>query len=218
MTEAQQPPPFFVADNPALDFLNSVCAPRGTAIEWLRDGDDFLAWLEAAKMISSNLAGKLREKFASEDLDKAATKARGLREWFRGFVAAYAGTPLDVSVLPALIPLNKILAYDNFYHQVELGDSSRATTSDNPFLFQLQTTRRWHSAEDLVLPIAQAIGRLICEMDFQKIKPCEGAGCTLWFYDVSKNHTRRWCSMSVCGNRAKAAAHRAKKGSNKSSE
>jgi predicted RNA-binding Zn ribbon-like protein len=28
----------------------------------------------------------------------------------------------------------------------------------------------------------------------------------LYFYDTTKNHTRRWCSMTGCGNRAKAAA------------
>ncbi|MEL6323421.1 MAG: CGNR zinc finger domain-containing protein, partial [Pseudomonadota bacterium] len=36
----------------------------------------------------------------------------------------------------------------------------------------------------------------------------EGPTCTLYFHDVSKNHKRRWCSMDICGNRAKAAAHR----------
>ncbi|HNJ42487.1 MAG TPA: CGNR zinc finger domain-containing protein [Acidobacteriota bacterium] len=29
----------------------------------------------------------------------------------------------------------------------------------------------------------------------------------IYFYDTTKNHTWRWCSMSLCGNRAKAAAH-----------
>ena len=48
------------------------------------------------------------------------------------------------------------------------------------------------------------------EKDFSLVRKCEGEGCTLWFLDLSKAHARRWCSMAVCGNRAKAAAHRAR--------
>lgn len=66
------------------------------------------------------------------------------------------------------------------------------------------------SPDALLLPLAEAMGDLICHADFEQVKICEGPTCTLWFNDVSKNHTRRWCSMAVCGNRAKAAAHRAK--------
>ena len=65
-------------------------------------------------------------------------------------------------------------------------------------------------AQDLLLPIAEAMGDLLCNVDFASVRKCESPACTLWFRDVSKNHTRRWCSMAICGNRAKAAAHRAK--------
>ena len=71
--------------------------------------------------------------------------------------------------------------------------------------------RRWRSINRLLLPLADAMGDLVCRADFERVKNCEGSTCTLWFYDVSRNHTRRWCSMAVCGNRAKAAAHRARK-------
>ena len=70
--------------------------------------------------------------------------------------------------------------------------------------------RRWRSPKALLLPVADAIGDLVCEKDFTLVRKCEGPGCTLWFLDVSKGHARRWCSMGVCGNRVKAAAHRAR--------
>ncbi len=47
MTETARPEPFFIADDHALDLLNSVAAPWGTEIEWLGDGRDLLAWLDA---------------------------------------------------------------------------------------------------------------------------------------------------------------------------
>ena len=40
-----------------------------------------------------------------------------------------------------------------------------------------------------------------------RIRSCEHPDCVLWFYDTTRNGTRRWCSMAVCGNRAKARRH-----------
>jgi hypothetical protein len=40
------------------------------------------------------------------------------------------------------------------------------------------------------------------------IKACEGQPCTLFFLDRTRARARRWCSMAICGNRAKQAAHR----------
>jgi predicted RNA-binding Zn ribbon-like protein len=57
----------------------------------------------------------------------------------------------------------------------------------------------------LLTPIAEAAADLLCYGNFAYLKKCEGADCVLHFYDTTKNHSRRWCSMAACGNRAKAA-------------
>jgi predicted RNA-binding Zn ribbon-like protein len=44
----------------------------------------------------------------------------------------------------------------------------------------------------------------------ERIRHCANPACVLHFYDVSKNGTRRWCSMAGCGNRAKAQRHQAR--------
>jgi predicted RNA-binding Zn ribbon-like protein len=49
---------------------------------------------------------------------------------------------------------------------------------------------------------------LVCADDFTHVKACEGPTCTLLFVDRTRGHARRWCSMAVCGNRAKQASHR----------
>jgi predicted RNA-binding Zn ribbon-like protein len=51
---------------------------------------------------------------------------------------------------------------------------------------------------------------LVCDADFTMVKKCEGPTCTMLFLDTTKGHARRWCSMAVCGNRAKQASHRAR--------
>jgi hypothetical protein len=60
-----------------------------------------------------------------------------------------------------------------------------------------------------------ALGRLVADVfladvrgSWRGLKECDGDGCTAVFYDRSKNHTGRWCSMSACGNRAKVRAWR----------
>jgi predicted RNA-binding Zn ribbon-like protein len=42
---------------------------------------------------------------------------------------------------------------------------------------------------------------------WQRLKTCPGDHCGWAFYDHSRNQTGRWCSMSVCGGRAKARTH-----------
>jgi predicted RNA-binding Zn ribbon-like protein len=76
----------------------------------------------------------------------------------------------------------------------------------------LRRVRRWESPGELLEPIAEAAADLICHQDFRLIRSCQGSACTLVFLDRTKAHTRRWCSMAVCGNRAKAAAHRVRRG------
>ena len=68
--------------------------------------------------------------------------------------------------------------------------------------------RRWRSPEALLLPVGEALARLICTEDFSQVKACDGPACTLLFADHTRGHARRWCSMAICGNRAKQAAHR----------
>ena len=205
MERRPRPAAFFIADAPALDFLNSVCAPWGELFEWLEHGEDLLAWLQEAGLIGESVVDKLRSQVSPEALDKVAAQARELREWWRGIVSCYAGQALPEVPMAELEPLNRLLRSDRHYQQLYVLDSA-ADASHGPLGLQIQ--RQWQSADQLLLPLATVMAELLVQADFRQIKNCEGPSCPLWFYDVSKNHRRRWCSMAVCGNRAKAAAHR----------
>lgn len=63
--------------------------------------------------------------------------------------------------------------------------------------------------------IAGAFGRLLAMVadaqsdgTWERLKICPADDCAWAFYDVSRNRSRRWCSMEVCGNRAKVDAYR----------
>lgn len=208
----QQPTAFFIGDDLALDFLNSVAAPWGQEIEWLANGRDLVAWLEQAHAVPTSVVAQFRKDTDFRTLDSVASQARQLREWFRAFVSDHAGKPLDPAVLNELAPINQLLGRDESYRQIALASPSdvEATDGDRHGALHWQHRRHWRTPEALLLPITEAMGDLICHKDFTFVRRCEGQTCTLWFYDVSKSHARRWCSMAVCGNRAKAAAHRAR--------
>jgi predicted RNA-binding Zn ribbon-like protein len=75
-----------------------------------------------------------------------------------------------------------------------------------------QLALAWRDADrtdlDRVLwEAAASAADLLTSPDLARVKTCPGAGCAWLFLDRSRNGTRRWCDMSVCGNRAKARRH-----------
>lgn len=194
------PPPFLLADAPGLDFLNSVATIDQT-IDWISDGDGLLNWLQMAKLAPVEVLAAFKAEARPKELDRAAERARALREWFRTFVLEHMGRPLPSQAVRALKPLNELLEQDRSYGQVVRMNSHEGK-------LELQMARRWNSPASLLLPIGAALATLVCEEDFSDVRACQGHDCTLLFADHTRARGRRWCSMAVCGNRAKQAAHR----------
>ncbi|MBB5936901.1 CGNR zinc finger domain-containing protein [Streptomyces zagrosensis] len=59
--------------------------------------------------------------------------------------------------------------------------------------------------------VAVAWSELLITGDAARLKRCAEHSCAWVFWDVSKNRSRRWCSMRVCGNRNKARRFAAKR-------
>jgi predicted RNA-binding Zn ribbon-like protein len=194
-------PAIFLADSRGLDFLNSVATPFDKPVDWLSSGDGLLNWLEQAKLVPRDALSAIKERATPGELDKVVERARVLREWFRDFVHVHMGRPLPADVLGELSPLNKLLERDEGFVQL-------ARVESNGDRLELQAMRRWRSPEALLLPIGETLAKLVCDEDFSVVKACEGHRCSLMFADHTRRRARRWCSMAVCGNRAKQAAHR----------
>jgi predicted RNA-binding Zn ribbon-like protein len=177
-----------LADQPALDLLNTVLRTDAGIVDTLQGDDDVLRWLARAGFLDAKAAPQLRR-------GSLLSAARTLRETLRPLVVARkSGRRLD----PA--PLNHFLSKGTS-HQ-ELVRSGSALTS----------TRRYDltTPEGVLAPLAEAAADLLANADFSLVRRCEGAGCVLWFYDRTKAHRRRWCSMQACGNRNKVAEFRAR--------
>lgn len=195
-------PAIFVGDALGLDFLNSVATPVDTPVDWIGDGEGFLSWLEQAQLVPVDVLRTMRRQALPGELDKVASQARSLREWFRGFVRKHHGRPLAMEDPGEIALLNRLLERDEAFSRIVIEGG------DGPASPELLRMRRWRSPEALLLPIGEALAQFICSEDFTHVKACEGPACTLIFTDHTRGRKRRWCSMAICGNRAKQAAHR----------
>jgi predicted RNA-binding Zn ribbon-like protein len=198
----ERSPAFFIADSLGLDFLNSIATPVDQPVDWLDSGSGLVAWLAQAELVPPQALHALTKLATPGELDKVPDQARVLREWFRGFVREHMGRPLTPKAIRELKPLNALLQRDEMFSRVV---AHQETHDDH---LELRTTRRWRSPESLLLPIGEALARCVCDEDFGAIRACEGQRCTLIFADHTRGRGRRWCSMAMCGNRAKQAAHR----------
>lgn len=202
MTQDPRPAPFFIGESPALDLLNSIAMPRTVLYDWLETGADLLDWMVAAGLVTEAEVAPFRKPEARAELDAARDEIVAFRERFRGFIGEACGHELAEATHPIIAEINAILARGPRIAQIE----ARPGPGTRPLA--LVETQPMAGPRDLIVRFAAAAAALLTEADFRYLRNCEGPSCTLYFLDISKNHKRRWCSMEVCGNRAKAAAHR----------
>ena len=177
----------FLAGDLALDFLNTRTRVRGEITDLLQTDEDVLVWMEQAGLPRS----KMRFDGVSLSLLRPA---RLLRENIRALVEKRKdGLWGDPSLL------NRILSHAKSYPQLVWGTTSVPT---------VQRIRQADPPEGLLAPIAEAAAALLAIADFHLVKRCEDPTCALWFYDQTRSHRRRWCSVLLCGNRHKVAAFR----------
>ena len=179
------PEPLLVGDHPALDLLNTVAQVDGRGVDYWQSDADVLDWMARAGFRAA--ASPARPA-------KLLHAARGLRETVRALVARRkAGEAIDVDAL------NAWLAHAR--RRLEL-------VEDDAGGYQLVARYAHDTPEQLLAPVAEAAAALLVEGDFELVRHCENPECSLWFYDRTKAHRRRWCSMALCGNRHKVATFR----------
>jgi predicted RNA-binding Zn ribbon-like protein len=194
-----------IGDHLALDFLNSVAAPKGPVMEWLCDGRALLEWLDGANVLKRTEVERLLKTEPPGVLDELAKEAVELREWFRELLVRLKQQG-NRTVSPGEITrLNQWLAFETMFPQVERDGSAPP---------QVATHSLRHDVRAILSPVARAMAEVICQEDLHLISRCENPACTMWFCDRTKSHRRRWCSTAICGNRAKVAAFRERKRAN----
>ncbi len=189
--EFKQPSqPLFLADNLALDFINSEYGTGDERHDCFTDNLSVIDWLETAGVVPKG----------TEAPDDLLTEARQLRDAARTLVhAAMKSEAANLTVI------NQILQAGRPETGLQWNEDTRR--------YQVDVCSNTLSSAGLLWPIADALVKLVTDEKFEYVRECEAHNCILLFQDLSKSHRRRWCSMATCGNRMKVAAYRNRKGS-----
>lgn len=187
------PAPYIVADHKGLEIVNTVGAPYGEEMDWIVNGRELLSWMVAVALVSEEEAARLARDVPEADLNRAAATLRDLRDEMQENIP---------DATPGFLErLNALLATGRGHYEIAMSEDGSHAMRFQP---QLET------AEDLIVRVVVEIAELFCLNTPERMRECDGPTCTYWFHDNTRNNRRRWCSMAVCGNRAKVKAHRAR--------
>lgn len=189
----------FNAGKLALNFANTADWHSSDAPEeLLLSYNHMTRWATHAGLLTDSAARKLRSAAAREPQAAKAALDRSisLRELcFRIFSAI--AREQDPSVQD-LAQLNQALA--------ETSENARVVHMGDGFQWKWDGDRG--TLDWMLGPIARAAADLLTSGELHRIGLCaDDRGCGYLFYDTSRNHSRKWCSMDACGNRAKAKRH-----------
>lgn len=179
-----------LSDDTVLDFLNTSASDETRSNEYFKSDQHVLQWMQANRLITSATLPSFTE-------GTLVNAARSLREAIRKTLfQRKAGLRVNVGLLNAFLMQG--------HYRLNLVRQSNG---------QMRLMHEYgHSTpEQFLAQIANAAAEMLAAGDFTLIRKCESDTCSLWFYDRTKAHRRRWCSMARCGNRRKVAAYRARR-------
>jgi predicted RNA-binding Zn ribbon-like protein len=184
----------WVGDLLCIDFVNSSQIIRHQQVDFVSDLPGLLQFLLESGTITPGIQTTLEKDWSSFEKNRAVSAAHSFRATLRKLVSAI----LEKGDFDAVTSeINESLSFQSGYNSIV-----KSTTG-----FELKMRRDFTLPDHLLVPIAESAAWLICHGDWKLVKTCSNPECGLFFYDVTKNHLRRWCSMQTCGNRSKVDAY-----------
>ncbi len=194
-----QPPLRLLAPAAVLDFTNTIngrdeAEPR----DHLGDYSDLVEWAVAAAMLTPEGADALRAAAAAapDAAHAVLVCARTLREAIFALFDAY-----DQGAVPAADEIGVL----NDALRAAQAHLALAPHGDHYDWIWMDGEGQLDSP---LWPIARAAAELLTSGALAHVHKCANANCGWLFMDRSKNHSRRWCDMNDCGNRAKVQRYR----------
>lgn len=186
----------------ALDFANTAIRRPDPAKrrEGLTHFGRLVTWGEQAGLVDEKEAQRLRAGARDHARSAAATlkRAISLREAIYDLFAAHArGATAPEEALAALnaeIP--------DAFSCLHVGACREG--------FEWSMSCPEENAAPILAPVVRAAAELLTSPEVDRVRECGLETCSWLFLDCSKNGTRRWCDMAICGNRAKARRHYAR--------
>src|SRR5438477_5383486 len=181
-----------------LDFANTIHNSRAEDNgEELRAISDLVRWGKEAGLLSSAEHDRLIEHYSRNPRQASVALAKGT-DIRNLLLSVFAGIANGRSLSPQrLSELNSALEQIPGLMRVRKGTDRIET--------------EWTSAGDglerVLFAVLTSAAEVLGSDRLARIRECASADCTWLFVDESRNHSRRWCDMSACGNRMKARRH-----------
>lgn len=174
----------------ALDFVNTVELAHGEPVDHFSTTADAVAWLREHGLVHP-------EALDGSDDDALLARIRRARAALRELTdSTYEGRPPAET---AIDEINRLLGACQVLQVVPTPGGLRLDHRDvgDPI-------------DGALARLAEPIVREIAAGRPERLRACADQACRWVFYDDSRTGRRRWCDMATCGNRAKAARHRAR--------
>jgi predicted RNA-binding Zn ribbon-like protein len=202
------------ASHPALDLVNTLDNRFRDSgpVELLGNYADLLRFAQQTKLLSARHAGLLAGAASKGAANRGAAtqaweSARELRE--AAAAALYSAVEGRTPAAPVIRTLEHYFLAASRHRQLRWNPSTARSSTPSAASWV------WGCAEtELALPVwmlAQAVSELTTSSLLGRLRACGSETCRWLFLDTSKNHTRRWCDMKICGNRMKARRFHARR-------
>ena len=191
------PPYHYVSIETALDFIDTTETEQGVLVDRFTSTSDALDWLREQGLLHEPIEPEVELlRLPSQASDRALARIRRVREALREIVtASVEGRPATERAIDVV---NRVmLARQRFILVCGPGGA-------------LDHRHEGDAIDDVLARLAERIARQVISPDAARLRICASHTCDWVFYDSSRTGRRRWCDMNTCGNRAKAARHRAR--------
>ena len=194
------PPAESVDAERVLAFVNTLSGrPTFAPVERLVSYDALVEWAREQHLVSAAAADRLTAEAKRHPHQAAGVlvRAREFREALNGLAES-----IEKRRQPGSAVLNTISDY-------------LAAAYANGRLVPHDGGLQWVASADdalerILWEIGRATGRLVMSPRLSKVRACAASDCGWWFVDDTKNHSRRWCDMKLCGNREKVKRFRSR--------
>jgi predicted RNA-binding Zn ribbon-like protein len=189
-----------IAGQPALDLVNTLdwrFRAEPPPEELLTDYGAVLRFAEQSGLIGNSQARRLLRGTSESKAAQVVAAVRELRE--AAALVLYAALDGDEARASSIVTL------EGYFKRARQAQRLQAVEGKLDWAFPQSD-----SASELPLwLLSLSAAQLLTSDEMERVRACGNAECRWLFLDTSKNHTRRWCDMKICGNRMKARRFKA---------
>jgi len=190
----------FIGERLWLDYVNTDDVRRGVRVDALRDFEWLVRWLDACGVLDAERAAGIRRRAQQQPAGAAAAlvDARRIRAALRA-LAERGQNSVQIRA-DALQEINRVLGRSAGTRRVEGREDGSFARAFVPV---------GDAFAGLMIPVVESAADALVQGELLRVRRCADPRCPRVFFDSTRNGRRRWCDMSACGNRAKAARFRA---------